>query len=437
VVVEIKSLEELRQADERTLRFAPLGLALGGMLRPEDAAVFQQETISHAELVPAVPESTHNTFERLRLLFSYGVLCYDIFTAVEDLAHLGVEHALRERFWAFYDGVIPLEDKGGQLHLVEAANLDELFEQIRQVSRLRGANRRQLRLRRTGQLIKFDGMLDSLLRWARGEGLLRGQRSRMDEPFLRLFRNRVAHGAGDHLMMPVDTARTLSDLAEIINQLWGSATPGGRLYPAPLAREVQVVAWGAGAVTSGPVGDSHSLPERDDWTYVLVRAVPQDPGLRRFDALYETTTYPCELLWGPGTWQDAVSWLEEAQPQADRVDVLDRLFLMQYHENRLYLPRGPDVAAGLAEEERGGRWHLIRADSPEDALRHARHQLADPSSTPRKGACPQCAADSLGSGTWQEMIDLCVRSGITINPCQPPDAKVTTVMGWPRYYEVR
>lgn len=70
--MDIKSLEELRQADERTLRFAPLGLALGGMLRPEDAAVFQQETISHAELVPAVTESTRNTFERLRLLFSYG-----------------------------------------------------------------------------------------------------------------------------------------------------------------------------------------------------------------------------------------------------------------------------------------------------------------------------------------------------------------------------
>jgi hypothetical protein len=436
VVVDIKSLGELRQADERTLRFAALGLALGGMLRPEDAAVFQQETVSQAELVPTVPESTRNTFERLRLLFSYGVLCYEIFTAVEDLAHLVIEHALRERFLAFYGGVVPMEDEGGQLHLVEGTHLDELFEQIRKVSRLRGTNRRRLRLRRTGELIRFDGMLDSLLRWARGEGLLRGQRSRMDEPFLKLFRNRIAHGAGDHLLMPVDAARTLSDLAEIINQLWGSATPGGRLYPAPIAREVQVVGWGAGAVASGPVGDSYSLPDRDDWTYVLVRAVPHDPGLMRFDAQHETTTYPCDLLWGPGTWQDAVTWLKGEQPQPDQVDVLDRLFLVQHHENRMHLPRSPDVAAGLAEEERDGRWHLVRADSPEDALRHARHQLADPSFTPRKGACPQCAADSLGAGTWQEMIDLSAHSGITISPCQPPDVKVTTVMGWPRYYEV-
>ena len=32
-------------------------------------------------------------------------------------------------------------------------------------------------------------MLDSLMRWARGEGLLRGQRNRWLEPVLRKFRN--------------------------------------------------------------------------------------------------------------------------------------------------------------------------------------------------------------------------------------------------------
>ena len=66
----IKSLEELCEADERTLRFAPLGLVLGGMMRPEDAAVFQQEAISHAGLVPAVAEGTRNTFERLRSVYA-------------------------------------------------------------------------------------------------------------------------------------------------------------------------------------------------------------------------------------------------------------------------------------------------------------------------------------------------------------------------------
>ncbi len=37
----------------------------------------------------------------------------------------------------------------------------------------------------------------------------------------------------------------------------------------------------------------------DNWTWVLVRAVPHDEGLMRFDSLFEVTDYPCELLRGP------------------------------------------------------------------------------------------------------------------------------------------
>ena len=52
--------------------------------------------------------------------------------------------------------------------------------------------------------------------------------------------------------MPVDSARTISDAAEIINHLWGSSTPGGRLYPAPVRSEIQVVAWRTdGSVMNG------------------------------------------------------------------------------------------------------------------------------------------------------------------------------------------
>ena len=225
--MDIRSLEELRQADERTLRFTSFGLATGGKLRPEDAAVFQQEVISHAELVPAVAEGTRNTFERLRSLHAYGVLFYDIFTAVEDLTHLVIEQALRDRFLEFHHGVVPFEDARGTVHEVTAATFDVLYDEIHKEGRLRKPKRWRLRLRRTGELIYFDGMLDSLLRWARGEGLLRGQRNRRLEPILKRFRDHVAHGAGDHLVMPVDTARTISDAAEIINHLWGSPRRAG------------------------------------------------------------------------------------------------------------------------------------------------------------------------------------------------------------------
>ncbi len=40
-VVIIKTLDELRQVDDRTLRFTPMGLGLGVQMRPEDAAEFQ------------------------------------------------------------------------------------------------------------------------------------------------------------------------------------------------------------------------------------------------------------------------------------------------------------------------------------------------------------------------------------------------------------
>lgn len=53
----IKSLEELREVDERTLHFTPLGLGVGVEMREADAARFQQEQMARLELVPAVAEA--------------------------------------------------------------------------------------------------------------------------------------------------------------------------------------------------------------------------------------------------------------------------------------------------------------------------------------------------------------------------------------------
>jgi hypothetical protein len=58
--VKIKSLDELREADERTLRFTSFGFDTGGMLHPEDTALYQQESLSHAELSEAVAEGTRS-----------------------------------------------------------------------------------------------------------------------------------------------------------------------------------------------------------------------------------------------------------------------------------------------------------------------------------------------------------------------------------------
>jgi hypothetical protein len=56
----------------------------------------------------------------------------------------------------------------------------------------------------------------------------------------------VAHGAGDHRVMPDNAARAIADVVEIANQLWDAPTPGGRLYPAPVRREIQLLGWSSG-----------------------------------------------------------------------------------------------------------------------------------------------------------------------------------------------
>ena len=282
------SLDELREPDVRTLKFGPLGL--GGEMEARDALRFQQEVVSHPELVPDVPSTVSDSFERLRRIHAYGVLWYDFFTVADDQARLFLEFALRERFVEFHDGTVQFRDKAGELHDFPTTPFREIqAEAARHESK---DDEWRLVIRRTGRGIRFDGMLDSLLRWAHEEGLLRGQRNRARNRLIESGRNHVAHGAGDHLLMPVDSARTIHDTAEIVNHLWGAPTPGGRLYPAPIRREVQLVGWTPGeSIMSGQVavpGDGQpidlndavdqlgsALPgdsQIDDCTWVLVRA---------------------------------------------------------------------------------------------------------------------------------------------------------------------
>jgi hypothetical protein len=49
----------------------------------------------------------------------------------------------------------------------------------------------------------------------------------MVEDALAKLCNHVAHPSGHHVDTPVGAARTVRDLTELINQLWGQATPGG------------------------------------------------------------------------------------------------------------------------------------------------------------------------------------------------------------------
>jgi len=238
----IKSLDELRKIDDRSQRFTPSGLGLDRMLTPDSAAEYQQRVVAQFELAPAVAESTRDSFDRLRAIYAYGVLCYDIFTLVNDHALLVLEQALRDRFIDFHTGSATFIDASSCEEIpVPAARFEHVHEFVTKQQR----KRRDVRLRvGAGPVsVEFNGMLSGLRGWARAAGLLRGQRNRGVERAVATLRNFVAHPTAPQTLTPVDTARTLSDLAEIINQLWGVPTPGGRLYPAPAPREIVVIAW--------------------------------------------------------------------------------------------------------------------------------------------------------------------------------------------------
>lgn len=55
--MEIKTLKQLTTADKRSLAFTPSGPEhTMGLLRPEDAARFQQEVIAYCDVHESVPE---------------------------------------------------------------------------------------------------------------------------------------------------------------------------------------------------------------------------------------------------------------------------------------------------------------------------------------------------------------------------------------------
>ncbi|MGW5446732.1 hypothetical protein [Streptomyces asiaticus] len=375
--MEIRPLEDLRAADSLSLAFTPYGL--GGRMTPEDAADFQQRQIADCNLAEGVAAGTRGSFERLRTVFAYGVLCYDLYTLVGDQALLIYEQALRDRFMEWCAGTITFR-----------------VPQVPDVS------------------YTVTSYQD------------------------------VAHSYGHHVDTPVEAARTVRDLAELINQLWGQATPDGRLYPAPLHREIAVLSWNtSGRTRMEPAGaltapDPMEDQEGDEYQHVVVRAIPFIPGSRwndahwaEFDTRYETTLFPTEYLWGPGTRGEARTWLEHERPEGDRVDFIDRVFLVQDH-GRLLPPMRPAVAAGLPDNERVGVWHAVRADFPDDAFAHVRGS-GDRSAghARRPGDCPACSAEVLGSGSHDEALRAAAAALGPIQSVRLPSVRLPSSTFWP------
>lgn len=428
-----QSLDQLRQPDDRTLRFTPLGLSLGSLMRPEEAAKFHHQVIAQFDLAPVVAKGTRSSFENLRSVYGYGLFCYEIFTLVNDRTLLVFEQALRERFIEYHNGSVTFVDPrvGNKEHTVSAPDFGAVQAVVKR--------HRHWRLRlETGHVLKFDGMLHDLRAWARALGLLRGQRNRAVEKALSDLRNLAAHPVGHHVVTPVDAAMTLRDLAEIINHLWGVPTPGGRLYPAPVEREVVVLAWDtAGNRVTVALGTDFSDaadPADQPWQCVIVRAVLRpdqhvaDPGLTQFDSLHEVTDYPVDLLWGPGTTTEAAAWFAEHEVEADTCDYLDRTYAIRHDGDDLFLPMRPEVAACLGPGDHVGVWYIVKADHPRDAFNHVRTLLTG-DSCDRRGTCAGCHAETMEIGNYETVIT--VPAG---RPRLPPD--VATPMAYPRFQRI-
>ncbi|GIF48197.1 hypothetical protein DFJ67_3518 [Asanoa ferruginea] len=408
--MQITSLAQLRETDERTQRFTPLGLGLDRMLTPESAATYHQETVAQIDLADAVAQGTRDAFERLRKIRAYGVLCYEIYTLVNDHALLVIEQALRDRFIHFHDGSCTFVHRDGHEKTITITDYDDVYKAAKRFPARRGY---QLVVGRGPAAVEFNGMLDGLRKWARAAGVLRGQRNRRIEQVLATLRNSVAHPSSTHLLTPVDCAETLRDLAEFINQLWGVPTPGGRLYPAPVERDALFIGWNAnGSVTLAPADHlSAGLVRLDQIEQcAIVRAVfcpgtrLEDPDLYYFDSRYENTRLPTEYLWGPGSPTEAATWLTTTSPTRDFVDLLDQVFAIRHEGDRVYRPMKPGVVALLDPADQSGHWYLVQADTPQDAYLHIRQILAAEPGCSQSGECPACPIEILDQGTVKELV---------------------------------
>lgn len=400
--MKLRSLNELQEVDDRAQVFTPLGLALSGALSVDDAVRHHQEAIADADLGEAVPTEVRRTFERLREMYSCGLLYYDLFTVAGDLSNFVIEQALGERFIEHYGGEIPFVDKKDEPMLLVAERFRDVYKALHD----RGGSHRKAKFLvvNDGQgRLEFRGGFRDLLKWARREGLLRGQRNRFRESVWVDIRNEVAHPSGYHLVGPPDSARDIREVAEIIKFLWGQTTPGGRLFPGLVSRDIIDVAWDekAGSFWSSLAKDLASGPP--DLMYVFVRGVwPQDEffGL---DTEFETTAYPTEVLWGPGTRSAAIAWITENHPEGDETEYFDRWFFIRQGPTGLDRPRSPSAAAAVSTEEPETGWFLVQADHPADAHSHARSIGETSETCDPVGPCGRCSAATMASGALEDI----------------------------------
>jgi hypothetical protein len=388
-------LARLQTPDEMALIFNPVGL--GGRMEPEDAARFQMDAIAAATLVDAAPTEIRENFERARKLHIYGVLEYEFFTAAPEYALLVLEAALRVRFVSYYDHRIPVF-RGEEPGTLPAEDFDEV----------RDARRTRLR-RADGSKADLPIHLKALLAWARRERLLPGRRSRIVDRALVELRNHSAHPTGRTIEAPPGSSRMLRTVAEYINRLWGERTPGGRHFPGPIARRPRVVGLapdGSASRQFAPAQILEVASAERSWNFAVFLAAEEEEltlphrGLRlTHQEGFQTTLYPCELLW-EGGWQELADRVRAGgfDDACDVVEHLDRPFLIRVAAGEVDPARSAEDLLACPDPPEGC-WYSLIADTPHEAVDHVREHegvLDQRSTTAPAEDCEGCFVEVQG-----------------------------------------
>ena len=228
--MRIRTIEDLTAPGDAVRHFTPRGLSTTHQMTPESSARFIQSMVADCDLAPEIPEHVREHFERCRTLHAYGIFkeAYGFFTVAAQLAFFTLETALGAAFMCEFSAGIPLRRKTGETHVILPDHTyADVFEALHKGWRVQGDPRLESKEFRWKQ---FDGGMKSLLAWARAKGVFYGERNAVIEEAILQLRHLVAHPHSSLILTPVDSARVIRDMAELINHLWGHRTPGGRLY---------------------------------------------------------------------------------------------------------------------------------------------------------------------------------------------------------------
>lgn len=400
--MEIKTLDELTKPDDFVLHYTPLGLALDHRLTPDASLRYIQSMVADCDLCQEVPEHIRQHFETCRKLHVYGYFAPEFFTAAAERVYMTLESGLGVKFLEhFPDGVPLVKAETNERRVLHPRHFWEFHDEFRKNWRKRW---------RVEGYPAFDGGMRSLIAWARVSGLLYGQFNQVVEDAILNLRHMGAHPHAASRLGPGDSADAIRDVAEIINHLWGRDTPGGRLYPTPLEMGVFAVQWessGGRRVTTPERLETLSPADRSgDW-FLVEAAVRDYESLLSWTPDFESTAYPTAKVWGPGTWEDAVSagmQYRDSGRTPSSPEWRNRVFLVRAHDDGFQGCRSPDQFRRLAPEEHDRPntcWWIVRADHPRDVYWYMQAQVSAASNP--EDAKRQFAVGKIGVyKTWQE-----------------------------------